>query len=130
MKEQHKDLDQMTRELMSKSILKPESSDFDSRLMAQVLAATAPGSPSSNGSSTRRAWMFWMMTVVFLVTSLFIISEYLADYFTELSQALTLTVNYVFYGGMALFIPFVLFQLDNLLQVNTARKRNIGEPAT
>lgn len=129
MKEQHEEVDQMTRSLMKRSILSPASPDFDDRLMEKIADAPAPVAVKSNGNDARKAWKFWMIAIVFLIASLFILSEFLTGYFAELSRVLTVTINYVFYGGMALFIPFVLFQLDNLLQVNAWQKRKITRSA-
>ena len=129
MKEQHEDIEKLTRDLMKRSILSPESSDFDDQLMKKITAAPAPLVLKSNGADTKKAWRFWVITIVFLIASLFIVSEFLTGYFAELSRMLTATLNYVFYGGMALFIPFVLFQLDNLLQVNTWQKRKYTRTA-
>ena len=123
MKEQHEDIERMTRHLMKRSILSPESADFDDQLMQKIVTSPAPVELKPNGNDTRKAWRLWGLTIVCLIASIFIVSEFLTGYFKELSRMLTVTLNYVFYGGMALFIPFVLFQLDNLLQVNTWQKR-------
>lgn len=125
MKEKREDIEKLTRDLMKRSILSPESADFDDQLMQKISEAPAPIALKTNGSDAKKAWRLWMITIVFLIGSLFIVSEYLAGYFTELSRMLTVTLNYVFYGGMALFIPFVLFQLDSLLQVKTWQRRKL-----
>ena len=117
MKKNHKNIDMLSKELLSKSLLKPVSSDFDDQLMDKILLATSPAKVKTNGKSVKKAWVFWMMAVAFLLISVLIISDYTGGYFIEVRDLFKLTFIYVLYGGMALFIPLILYQLDALIQL-------------
>ena len=122
MKEEHKDIDLLSRELLSKSLLKPVSSDFDDLLMDKIRLAQSPSKVKANGLSVKKAWIFLIMAVVFLLILVLIISEYTGGYFNEVRDLFKLTVIYVLYGGMALFIPLVLYQFDALIQLRFWKK--------
>ncbi|MCK5705669.1 MAG: hypothetical protein KAI29_31185, partial [Cyclobacteriaceae bacterium] len=86
MKKNHNDIDKLTRELLSKSLLKPASSDFDVKLMDKILLSPAHGKLKTNGNSIRKAWLFLWVSVIFMIVSISIISEFSGDYFLEISQ--------------------------------------------
>ena len=117
MKKELKDIDMFSRELLSKSLLTPILSDFDDLLMDKIRLAPSPAKLKANGKSIKKAWIFWIMAVAFLLISVLIISEYAGGYFTEVRDLFKLIFIYVLYGGMALFIPLVLYQLDALIQL-------------
>ena len=107
----------LSRELLSKSLLKPVLSDFDDLLMNKIRLAPSPAKVKTNGVSVKKAWIFWIMSVAFLLISVLIISEYTRGYINELHDLFRLTFIYVLYGGMVLFIPLVLYQFDALVQL-------------
>ena len=57
------------------------------------------------------------MAVTFLLISVLIISKLTGGYFNEMRDIFKLTFLYILYGGMALFIPLVLYQLDALIEL-------------
>ncbi|MCK5703067.1 MAG: hypothetical protein KAI29_18020, partial [Cyclobacteriaceae bacterium] len=69
MKKEHKDIDMFSRELLSKSLLKPVSSNFDDQLMDKIRLAPSPAKVKTNGKSVKKAWIFWIMAVAFLLIS-------------------------------------------------------------
>lgn len=117
MKKEHKHIDMLSRELLSKSLLKPVSSGFDDLLMDKIRLTPSPAKVKTNGKSVKKAWIYWIMAVTFLLFSVLIISEYAGGYFNDVRDLFKLTFIYVLYGGMALFIPLVLYQLNALLQL-------------
>ncbi|MCK5471377.1 MAG: hypothetical protein KAI99_22790 [Cyclobacteriaceae bacterium] len=125
MKKEHKDIDMFSRELLSKSLLKPVSSNFDDQLMDKIRLAPSPAKVKTNGKSVKKAWIYWIMAVAFLLISVLIISEFTGGYFIEVRDLFKLTFNYVLYGGMVLLIPLVLYQLDTLIQLMFWKKNGI-----
>lgn len=117
MKKNHNDIDNLTRELLSKSLLKPASSDFDVKLMDKILLTPVPGKLKFNGNSIRKAWLFLWISVIFMIVSISIISEFSGDYFQEISQLFRVTFTYMLYGGLVLFVPLILYQFDSMLQL-------------
>lgn len=117
MKKDQTDIDGLTRDLLSKSMLSPASSDFDDRLMEQIVAAPSPARVKSNGNITKKAWFFLWVTIGFMILSLTIVSAFSGNYFTEISQLFKVIFTYVLYGGLALFIPLLLYQFDTLLKL-------------
>lgn len=117
MKNEHKDLDRLTKELIAKSLLKPASADFDDKLMDKILLAPIPGKLKFNVNNAKRAWIFLMVAVVFMLFSVTIAATIPAGHFTEISNVLKHTYTYMLFGGLALFVPLILFQLDLLLKL-------------
>lgn len=117
MKKAISDIDKLTKELLSKGLLKPASSDFDDKLMNKILSAPSPARLNSNGNNTRKAWIFWIIAVVFFLISVLIVATFSGGYFSDVSNLLKLTFTYVLYGGMAFFIPLVLYHFDALIQL-------------
>lgn len=116
MKKEHQDIDRLTKELLKKSIQKPSTADFDDVLMDKIMLAPPPARLSSNGNNVKKAWMFLMIAVVFFLLSVLVIDKFFGGYFTDISVQFRMTVNYVFFGGLALFIPLVLYHFDALMQ--------------
>lgn len=117
MKEANNDIEQLTRELLSKSLLQPASSSFEDKLMDKILLAPSPAKRKANGDITRKAWFFWILTVVLFLTSLMIVATFSKGYYSETSDILRLIFTYVLYGGMMLFVPLVLYYFDALIQL-------------
>lgn len=117
MNNEHKDLDQLTKELLGKSLLKPVSHDFDDTLMDKIFLAQSPGRVKSNGNNTKKAWILLMVAVVFMFFLVVIAATISGRYFTEISNILKLTYIYMLFGGLALFVPVVFYQFDLLLQL-------------
>ncbi len=117
MKKSISDIDKLTKELLSKSLLKPASSDFDDKLMNKILLAPSPARLNSNRNNTRKAWIFWIIAVVFFLISVLIMATFSGGYYNDVSNLFKLTFTYVSYGGMALFIPLVLYHFDALIQL-------------
>lgn len=120
-KEQRK-FDEQTRNLLQKSILIPASEDFDDRIMEKVLLAPSPSKLKSNGNIARKAFMFLIVAVVCFLLSTLIIGRYYSGYFKGMSMVFSIILNYVFYGGLALFIPLVLFHFDSLIHTIFSKK--------
>jgi len=116
MNKEHQDINKLTKELLKKSIQKPASSDFNDQLMDKILLAPSPAKLKSNGRNVKRAWLFLIVAVACFLVSTLIIDEYFGGYFEDISTQFRLIVNYVFYGGLALFIPLVLYHFDSLMQ--------------
>ena len=116
MKKNHQDIDRLTQELLKKSIQKPISADFDDVLMDKIMLTPPPVRLGSNGNNLKRAWLFLTIAVVFFLLSVLVIDKFFGGYFIDISAQFRLTVNYVFFGGLALFIPLVLYHFDALMQ--------------
>lgn len=128
MNKQNLDIDRLTKDLLKKSLQHPASSGFDDQLMDKIVCLPAPS--SRNGFSIKKAWVFWGLTLVLFLISLIIVAEILSGYFNEVSELLKLTINYVFYGGLALFMPLVLYQFDKLLQLFNLNKQKLTNSMT
>ena len=122
MNKDHLDIDNLTRGLLKKSLQKPASSDFDEVLMQKIIQAPMPVKQKSNGISTKKAWIFWIFTVVFFIVSLLLFTWILSGYLSEVNDGYKLTINYIFYGGLALFVPLVLYYFDALVQLMFVKK--------
>lgn len=121
MNNEQKELDILTKELLGKSLLVPASADFDDTLMDKILLAPYPGKLTSNGNSTKKAWILLMVAVVFMLFSVMIATMIPGSYFTEISNILRITYDYMLFGGLALFVPVVFYQFDLLLQLMFGR---------
>jgi hypothetical protein len=121
MSTEHKDLDKLTKELLGKSLLKPASADFDDKLMDKIHLISSPAKLKSNGNITKKAWMLLMVTVVIMMFSVMLTATIPGSYFTEISKMLKLIYVYLLFGGLALFVPLIFFQLDLLLQLKFGR---------
>jgi hypothetical protein len=121
MSTEHKDLDKLTKELLGKSLLKPVSADFDDKLMDKIHLISSPEKLKSNGNITKKAWMLLMVTVVIMMFSVMLTATIPGSYFTEISKMLKLIYVYLLFGGLALFVPLIFFQLDLLLQLKFGR---------
>jgi hypothetical protein len=121
MSTEHNDLDKLTKELLGKSLLKPASADFDDRLMDKIHLISSPAKLKSNGNITKKAWMLLMVTVVIMMFSVMLTATIPGSYFTEISKMLKLIYVYLLFGGLALFVPLIFFQLDLLLQLKFGR---------
>ncbi len=117
MNDGHNDIDKLARELLNKSLVKPVSSNFDDRLMDKIRLAPAPSAIRSNGKSIKKAWIFWMMAVAFLLISVLIVANNMGSYFSDARDLFRVTIIYILYGGLALFIPLILYQFDALIQL-------------
>jgi len=124
MKKANDDIDRLAKDLISKGLLKPESFDFDDRLMAKITLAPSPERLKSNGNHTKKAWFLLTIAVVFLLISVLIIATFSKGYFSEVSNVFQLIFSYVLYSGMALFVPLVLYHLDALIQLMYWKKSN------
>ena len=107
-KEQQKIEDQ-TRNLLRKSTLKPISEDFNDHLMQQIIQSPPPLGIKLKNNYARKAWFFLGIAISCLLVSLFLIGEFSEEYFKELTVSLSITLNYVLYGGLLLFIPLILY---------------------
>jgi hypothetical protein len=121
MSTEHKDLDKLTKELLGKSLLKPASADFDDKLMDKIHLISSPAKLKSNGNITKKAWVLLMVTVVIMMFSVMLTATIPGSYFTEISKMLKLIYVYLLFGGLALFVPLIFFQLDLLLQLKFGR---------
>lgn len=123
MKKEHQDIDKLTQELLKKSIQKPVTADFDEALMDKILLSSPPSRLRSNGNNVKRAWLFLMMAIVCFLISTLLIDELFGGYFKDISALLKLTVDYAFFGGLALFIPLVLYHFDALMQTMFLKRK-------
>ena len=122
MNRENHDIDKLTRDLLKKSLQKPISLDFDDQLMGKIHLAPSPAKLRSNGSSTKKAWLFLIVALVCFLVSIMVIGAFSGSYFKDTSTVFSLILNYVFYGGMALFVPLVFYHFDALVQLAFSQK--------
>jgi len=123
MNNKKQDIDSLSRELLKKSIVRPESSDFDKILMEKIQISPSPTIRNSNAKNIQKGWLFLIVAVICVLTTAAIIGEFSTGYYHQASIALRITINWVFYGGMALSIPLVLYYFDSLLQAMISNRR-------
>ncbi len=123
MSKEHNELDKLTSELLKKSIQKPNNSDFNDQLMEKIVLAPSPIKISENGINAKKAWFLWGISIGLFLLSLIIAGNLFSGYFNDLDALFRIIINYVFYGGLFLFIPLVLYQLDSLLQLISWRSK-------
>ena len=116
MNNERQDIDRLSKELLKKSIVRPDSSDFSEQLMKKVFLAPSPGKWKTNRGIIRKAWFFFVIAVICLLTTAAIVGKFSEGYYEHFNIPLTITINYVFYGGMALSILLLLYYFDSLLQ--------------
>ena len=116
MNKEHLDIDALTKELLKKSLQKPASSNFDDQLMNKIMLSPSPEKLKSNGTNLRKAWIFMLIAVACLLTTAMIIGQLSDGYFINISTLLSITINWVFYGGLILFIPLFFYHFDSLMQ--------------
>ncbi len=113
----HNESDKITRELLSKSLLKPSSVDFNDRLMDKILLTKPSVIPRTNNNIIGKAWSYLWIALVCMLASIALIAKFSGGYYTGNSLLSALTFDYVLYGGMMLLVPVILYQFDSLVQV-------------
>lgn len=115
MNKDHQDIEKITKGLLRKSLLRPSTPDFDDLLMNKIQSSPLPVKQHIAGNSLKKAWQFLLLAVICFIGSLLILSGYSGSYYSDISGLLEVTANYILYGGMALFIPLVLYHFDSLI---------------
>ncbi|MDZ7605175.1 MAG: hypothetical protein U5K79_06220 [Cyclobacteriaceae bacterium] len=55
------------------------------------------------------------MAIGFLFISVYFSGQYLSGYFPKLTPTFSIATNYIFFGGMVLMVPVLLYLLDVFL---------------
>jgi len=120
--EQHFD-DKRFSALLKKSNQQPPSPDFDDKLMEKIIQIPVVTSQYKNGTALQLGKRYLILAIGFLIISVFFSGQFLSGYFSGLTQVFSLTTNYIFFGGMVLLVPLLLFILDLFLNEKyTTRK--------
>ena len=123
MNQQKKDIDSLSRELLSKSLLKPESADFNEKLMQKIELSSSPAKWNSNGKNMRKGQFYLLIAVCCFIATIAIIGEFLQGYDTQEDFVSSITINYIFYGGLGLSMLLVLYYFDKLMQALMSNKK-------
>lgn len=127
MNKQKQDIDSLSRELLQKSILKPESSDFDKRLMWKIESSPQPARWNAIDRNIKKGRFFLALAIVCYIATTAIVGEFLQDYFAKIETDLRNTAGYMVYGGLALSLLLVLYYLDELLYaLNSSKKWSLN----
>ena len=116
-------IEDQTKSLLQKSMLKPASENFDEQLMQKILQSPAHSGSIIKNTYSRKAWIFLTIALLCFLTSSLIIGKFSSGYFKDLDISLSITINYVLYGGLLLFLPLILYHLDNLIQMSLAKTK-------
>lgn len=114
---ERKDINKLSGELLKKSVLKPESPDFNDQLMKKIMVLPKHEFANANKKLFRNGWKFLVLALSLLLVSLTIISNLPMDTSEEISRLFVATRMYILYGGLALFVPLLFTQLDALLKM-------------
>jgi len=120
--EQHFD-DKRFSALMKKSQQQPLSPDFDDKLMEKIIQIPMTVPQFKNGTALHLGKRYLVLAVMFLIISVFVSGQFLSGYFSDLTPAFSLTTDYIFFGGMALLVPVLLFILDLFLHEKHTTKQ-------
>ena len=123
MNEQKRDIDSLTRELVQKSILKPESSDFDEKLMGKIQGSPQPARWHLIGKSIRKGRLYLVLAICCFVATAGVIGEFLHEYYSKVDADLRITAGYIFYSGLGLSLLTVLYYFDKLLQTSISSRK-------
>lgn len=120
--EQHFD-DKRFAALLKKSQQQPLSPDFDDKLMEKIIQIPVAAPQYKNGTALQLGKRYLLLAIGFLIISVFFSAHYLSGYFPELTQTFRLAANYIFFSGMALMIPVLLYLLDLFLHEKHTTKQ-------
>ena len=123
MNKQKQDIDSLSRELLKKSILKPESPGFDQRLMWKIENSPQPAKWNVIDSNIRRGRFFLVMAIACFIATSAILGEFLQDYFSKIEADVKITASFIFYSGLALSSLLVLYYFDKLVYALTSFKK-------
>ncbi len=123
--EQHFDENRFAA-LLKKSQQQPPSPDFDEKLMEKIIQLPAASPQHKNGTALQLGKRYLLLAVGFLIVSVFFSGQFLSGYFSGLTLTFSLATNYIFFGGMALMIPILLYILDVFLHEKHHNKQLSG----
>ncbi|MCG8307834.1 MAG: hypothetical protein MI975_10630 [Cytophagales bacterium] len=129
MKKKQQNIDKQTRDLIRKSVLKPTSPNFDALIMQKISLVPRPSKVNSNGFNLRKAWILLILAITFFLSSILLISQFSVGYLKNISPSMLLIANYIYYGGIALFVPLVLYHFDALIQASLHKNNQKLTPA-
>jgi len=118
MKKEQQSIEDHTKNLLQKSLLKPISEDFNDQLMQKILQAPAYPEVKVKNNYSRKAWIFLVIALLCLLVSSLLIGKFSGGYFKDLTPLLSITFDFILYSGLVLFIPLILYHLDRLIQTS------------
>lgn len=110
------DLDKLAGELLKKSLQSPADPHFDEALMKMIIASPLP-SPARTDKLLKNGWRFLVLALILMISSIGIIAYLSSGDSMVMNELLMATRIYILYGGLALFVPLLFFQLDTLLKM-------------
>lgn len=117
MKKERKEIDKTAEELLKKSLLKPQLTNFDEVLMQKILDLPAPAPVQAKSTLFKNGWRYLILSLILLIASIVIITYLSEGAYAEIGKYLVATKMYILYSGMALFVPLLFTQLDTLLKL-------------
>ena len=114
MDKRKEDIDQITRNLMKKGLVKIPSPDFSDRIMKQILAGSPEVKKSVN--NLKKAWFFLGIAIIMLPFAFIFTSEIVRRYFTQIHEFLAEYFVIIQYTAGVAFICLVFFLLDLLIR--------------
>jgi hypothetical protein len=109
--------------LLKKSQQQPLSPDFDDMLMEKIIQIPVAAPQYKNGTALKLGKRYLLLAIGFLIISVFFSAQYLSGYFPGLTQTFRLAANYIFFGGMVLMIPILLYLFDLFLHEKHTTKQ-------
>lgn len=124
MKKEIKDLDKLSRQLIQQSISAPPSDDFDEKLMEKIafLPLETAGRPARD--TIRKGWIFWSVAVLCMLFTAVILSWLSQSEIQNINITFRTLFEYTMYGGLALFIPLMLYYFDILIDLHMKAKNS------
>ncbi len=110
------DIEGLTRELLKRGLQRPADKDFDEKLMKMIHEAPVPVATGAD-RLLKNGWRFLMLAFIMMISTVGFIAYLSSGDSPVLNQLLSATRIFVLYGGIALFVPLLLWQLDALLKM-------------
>ena len=117
------DIDRLTRLLLKKGLQSPTDKDFDDKLMKMIHEAPVPVAKSID-KLFKNGWRFLMLAFLLMISTTGFIAYLSSGDSPVLNDLLSATRIFVLYGGVILFVPLLLWQLDALLKMKFQHRYN------
>jgi len=114
---ERKNIDKMTGDLLKKGIQNPNSQDFNDELMKKITSLPKPEVIKTSNRFLKNGWRFLILALSLLLVSIAIVSYLATGFDPEISKVFEAAKMYILYGGMALFVPLLFSQFDELLKL-------------
>jgi hypothetical protein len=111
------DIDKLTKELLKKSLQQPAKINFNDELMENIVRLPQHDTNVVRKNLLNNGWKSLLLALGLFICTISIIAYLSSDISPTVEKHLVVLRNYILYGGMALFVPLLFTQFDELLNL-------------